>query len=258
MNRYDIVGWQLWINFTFWEIHFFSKVFFLEKTVLDLVLSFFITESFSFDVSDKTTSWITSIWSMVCWEELKKTSYLPYFHSTIMSKCIFSAETYSSTTIWILLPHGGCINQFIVWYSFSFLLLQDFFTYQLDFSGFWVLSVTFHLVSDFLFLVLWMLWRLVTVNNGKHMICHGPHASWVRTYEIFLTQFFPMCPIKLLRYCLHTSWLATVKRVKKNFLLFFQKNSHEKEKKNNTDNCKAFLRYTQAQERVLKMIKLKI
>ena len=64
-----------------------------------------------------------------------------------------SDETYSSTAIWILSLHSVSIN-FFFGADFLFFCVR-LFSYQLDFSGFWVLNFffTFHLISDFLFLI---------------------------------------------------------------------------------------------------------
>ena len=106
------------------------------------------------------------------------------------------------------------------WFSNQFLLMKILTTPfpQIFYLSTWFLcllrfksSITFNLVSKFLFLVLFrMLWMLVTVNKLKHMTCHGPHVPGITTNRTSLVEFFfPVCSMKLIRYWLHASWVTT-------------------------------------------------
>ena len=82
-----------------------------------------ITESFSFDISGKTTSGMTSA-CLVIWEKDVGTQLNP------ISEFIFSDEKCSSTAS--ILRFTWCINKFRLLDTFSF-FSSEFFTYQVNF-----------------------------------------------------------------------------------------------------------------------------
>ena len=157
-----------------------------------------------------------------------------------MSECIFSDETYSSTAIWILSLHSVSINLFfgtdLLFFCFRLFYLSTRFLRFLSFESFF----TFHLISDFLFIILFeMLWMLFMVNKVKHMVCHGSHMSQI-TDELFLIHFFSVCPMKLRRHWSHVSWLTTLKRLVKTSIVPSINTDEKEKKKSNTGNCKVF------------------
>ena len=86
-----------------------------------------ITESFSFDISGKTTSGMTSA-CLVIWEKDVGTQLNP------ISEFIFSDEKCSSAAS--ILRFTWCINKFRLLDTFS-IFSSEFFTYQVNFLLFW-------------------------------------------------------------------------------------------------------------------------
>ena len=101
-----------------------------------------ITESFSFDISGKTTSGMTSA-CLVIWEKDVGTQLNP------ISEFIFSDEKCSSTAS--ILRFTWCINKFRLLDTFAFFFLRIFYL-----SGQFLALLTvessssFHLISEFL------------------------------------------------------------------------------------------------------------
>ena len=161
---------------------------------------FFITKSFSLHTSDKTTSWINSSCSTICWGQVG--GILLSSSTTIIStECSLSylaSKASSSAIVLILLSHYVSIN-FFFWTPFLLFFSRNFYwstrflclLTSLSLTQSWIFSVTFCLVSEFLFFVLfWMLWILVTVNKLKNPTCHGSHASQITSSKTLFAQFF--------------------------------------------------------------------
>ena len=89
------------------------------------------SKSFHLQISDKTNSWVTSVYSTVCWEKVDgilhassktmtsyKCSYPLWF--TSLSNSIFPDETSSLSNVLMLLSYYVSINLFF-WATFIFL-----------------------------------------------------------------------------------------------------------------------------------------
>ena len=133
-------------------------------------------------------SWITSICWTVCWDEEDGRVIIASYIGTLYHwiEYIFSDDIIcSSTTVFILLPHGVSSSSFF-WALF---LRTGLFTYQLDFSLIWPINFC-HLASCFEFLaVSWTflkLWMLFTVSNQStwHVMGH------IRREQQVEKQFF--------------------------------------------------------------------
>ena len=137
-----------------------------------------ITKWLSLGTSGETTSWITSIYSMVCWKEVDSIYIITTSHNH-QRESLHSDETCSSTTVSYYYHMVYQLISFFEHIFFSF--FSNFFTYQLGFSLSWplnLLSSSNFFPNFWLFLILfWMLWMLVHVNKRKHMACPGTHAS---------------------------------------------------------------------------------
>ena len=80
---------------------------------------FFITESFSLDNSDKTTSWVTSICSTFCCKEF--IVGITFIIDNNIKMYIFPHKACYLTTVLMLLSHCVSINFFLTYFLFFFL-----------------------------------------------------------------------------------------------------------------------------------------
>ena len=121
---------------------------------------FFITKSFSLHTSDKTTSWINSSCSTICWGQVG--GILLSSSTTIISTECSLSYLASNISWWgkffsnsINITFTLCINQFLLLNTFSFIFLQKFLlinSISLSFDQFepyTVLNLQCHLLSCF-------------------------------------------------------------------------------------------------------------
>ena len=156
----------------------------MKLLITDLV-AFFITESFSLDNSDKTTSWVTSTCSTFCCKEF--IVGISFIIDNNIKMYIFSHKTCYLTTVLMLLSYRVSINFFFLTY-FLFFFLRTF--YLTFFLNTFYLPPSILFPSFELFFVIFRMQRmLVMVSKLKH-IYHGSHASWVRAIGTFLTGLF--------------------------------------------------------------------
>ena len=113
------------------EFIFFFLFFFLEKTAFDLFVFLFSTVWFSSDTTSETTSWITLVCLIVCWD------YQPAEY-----RCIFQWHMFSNQSFYIAL-HIAPINYFF-WTSFRFFFFTIFYLSTLCFDP-WII---YHLLAD--------------------------------------------------------------------------------------------------------------
>ena len=126
---------------------------------------FFITESFSLDNSDKTTSWVTSICS-TCKEFIVGITFII---DNNIKMYIFPHKACYLTTVLMLLSHCVSINFFLTYFLFFF--LRTF--YLTFFLNTFYLSPSILFPSFELFFVIFRMQQmLVTVSKLKH-IYHG-------------------------------------------------------------------------------------
>lgn len=102
---------------------------------------FFITESFSLDNSNKTTSWVTSICSRFCCKEF--IVGITFIIDNNIKMYIFSHKTCYLTTVLMLLSHRVSINFFFLTHFLFFFLRTFYLTF------FWT-HFTYHLPFCFL------------------------------------------------------------------------------------------------------------
>ena len=120
---------------------FLFLVFFLEKTLFDLLVFLFITNLFNSDMPGKTP-YITSI-CLTVWGKVDCTS------TTILSEFTFPDEMCSSTTMLVLLSHGIWINIFF-WTFLLFFLVLFYLSIRFFSLKSLKFSINFHLVSKIL------------------------------------------------------------------------------------------------------------
>ena len=103
-----VMGWQVMIHFSLSTVFFFIwSPYFL-----------FITEWFNIDTSRETTIWTTLVCSTrLVYLLMVGISLATEHHQPV--ECRFFGETYSLTTVLILLSHGASINYFF-WTPFPF------------------------------------------------------------------------------------------------------------------------------------------
>ena len=95
-----VMGWQVMIHFSLSTVFFIWSPYFL-----------FITEWFNIDTSRETTIWTTLVCSTrLVYLLMVGISLATEHHQPV--ECRFFGETYSLTTVLILLSHGASINSF--------------------------------------------------------------------------------------------------------------------------------------------------
>ena len=146
----------------------------------------------------------------------------------------------SSATLTLRITQFLLLNTFLLINSISlfFLALKSWI--------FCVPSILFSVFEFQIFVILWMLYMLVTVDQKKHMAWHGSHDSQVTSWKT-LRKPFLMCPMKCVWSWPHDSWVTKYETFTKK--AFDGLSKKEKDEKKGW-HLQSFLRYRQTQEAV--------